>query len=556
LLSMLGEKYCEIELWGEARRVFEECSAGLNELVASVEANSTDLTVSLGVLGKVAKFAPYACLMEGDWKSALELKEVGQARLLAKAISLNALPMTNEMRSAIVQLEKEWIALEGKLTSSRTFDRITPLKRIMSIRRELHKLVMDDGFHGTVESGVDAALQLLLSDDCTVAVPVVGSHGGKVLVFRKHGDEIKLQMRDIGSAFELDAILRVKQGVASGDAVRYASGRVRGVRGEGWLEEIEELSKGLRTAFVEPLFDALDDLGAEAGDQILIVGGGEVAALPFHIADIGEMGTTFLDQFEARISPSLAVSSAIISRGENPCSIRNGPITVVCQSDNPELVYLDVEAGLVSSWFSDRSILSAGEAETTADKVLMQLDGSSVWHFCCHGAFDDRDPLNSALQFSSARSLTLKDIVDARGLSPPSLVVLSACETGLHSLKQLPHEYIGLPTAFLQLGASAVVATQWQVGDLAAMLLMGKFYEQLVGDQKRPSEALRNAQLWLRDANVDALNQTMETWVKDGRMTEASMAKARTEFELERFRPASRPFQDKVFWGAFVLHGA
>ena len=81
------------------------------------------------------------------------------------------------------------------------------------------------------------------------------------------------------------------------------------------------------------------------------------------------------------------------------------------------------------------------------------------------------------------------------------LVVLSACQTAITDLKDLPEEAIGLPGGFVQAGVPGVVGTLWPVNDLSTMLLMAKFYECHLKEELAPAAALRKAQLWLRDPN-------------------------------------------------------
>lgn len=192
----------------------------------------------------------------------------------------------------------------------------------------------------------------------------------------------------------------------------------------------------------------------------------------------------------------------------------------------------------------------------STEQILGALNGSSVWHFCCHGAFNPIDPLKSSIQYSESGVLTLGDIVEARGVKPPSLVVLSACQTGLHDLEELPHEYLGMPAAFLQRGATSVIATQWDIHDLPTMLLMGEFYRHFVGGKERPASALRLAQLWLRSQSVASAKETMGEWVRDGRITQPQMEMAFKELAEAGFEPDSMPFRDKAIWGGFVAHGS
>src|SRR5262245_7492397 len=64
---------------------------------------------------------------------------------------------------------------------------------------------------------------------------------------------------------------------------------------------------------------------------------------------------------------------------------------------------------------------------------------------------------------------------------------------------RLSSEFIGLPSAFLQIGAAGVIGTLWSVDDVSTALLMMRFYELHLAGRLEPAAALRSAQFWLRD---------------------------------------------------------
>jgi CHAT domain-containing protein/tetratricopeptide (TPR) repeat protein len=77
---------------------------------------------------------------------------------------------------------------------------------------------------------------------------------------------------------------------------------------------------------------------------------------------------------------------------------------------------------------------------------------------------------------------------------PADLVVLSACQTGLgNDVKG--EGLVGLTRGFMYAGSSRVVMSLWGVDDEATAKLMVSFYRGLLKEGKRPSEALRAAQI-------------------------------------------------------------
>jgi len=132
-------------------------------------------------------------------------------------------------------------------------------------------------------------------------------------------------------------------------------------------------------------------------------------------------------------------------------------------------------------------VLLGGEAR--ADALRLQANEADIVHLACHGQFRADNPAFSLLDLAEG-PLTLHDLHSLRMRA--SLVVLSACETGLSRIAA-GDELIGLVRGFTLAGAEAVLATQWAVADASMPVLMASLYRHLwSGDP--PAAALRAAQ--------------------------------------------------------------
>lgn len=180
------------------------------------------------------------------------------------------------------------------------------------------------------------------------------------------------------------------------------------------------------------------------------------------------------------------------------------------------------EAEAIAALAPAGQVLKATGFQASRALVLKEaLGGYRFVHFATHGLLNAEHPELSGLVFSLVNEagqpqdgfLRLHEIFNLR--LPAEVVVLSACQTALG--KEVRGEgLIGLTRGFMYAGAPRVVASLWQVDDLATAELMKRFYAGMLKDGLRPAAALRAAQL-----------------------------------ELWKQKPRAAPF----YWAAFVLQG-
>ena len=92
-----------------------------------------------------------------------------------------------------------------------------------------------------------------------------------------------------------------------------------------------------------------------------------------------------------------------------------------------------------------------------------------------------------------------------------------------------------------------MVSTLWMVTDLSSALLMIRFYQNLKNGETVPL-ALKYAQIWLRDATAEELQQ----W--------SSQLKLRSTYrqQLRRFskmESTAKPFASPYYWAGFCAIG-
>jgi CHAT domain-containing protein len=171
------------------------------------------------------------------------------------------------------------------------------------------------------------------------------------------------------------------------------------------------------------------------------------------------------------------------------------------RNDLSRLPFSRDEANAIASLTGASATLKATDFKASRALALSgALSGHRIVHFATHGVVNSDRPSLSALILSlvderGARQngyLRLHDIYNLR--LDADLVVLSACQTALG--KEIKGEgLVGLTRAFFYAGAPRVVASLWQVNDLATAELMKKFYRGLLAQRLRPAAALRAAQI-------------------------------------------------------------
>lgn len=159
------------------------------------------------------------------------------------------------------------------------------------------------------------------------------------------------------------------------------------------------------------------------------------------------------------------------------------------------------EATAIAKLAGADRVFAATDFNASREAVLNNtLTRYRIVHFATHAVVDSERPGLTGLVLSLVNRagapqngyLRLHDIYSMR--LDADLVVLSACQTALG--KSIKGEgLVGLARAFMYAGAPRVVASLWEVSDLATAELMKRFYAGMLQRGLRPAAALRAAQI-------------------------------------------------------------
>lgn len=589
LLAMhfLGNIMAALSEWKQALEYYEAAITDFRLLFGS-GVDEANARYALENAGSLFADGAYAAAKLADAQHAIALLEDGKARLLRLSLRIDSMPLTAQQRTRRDELRARLRDAERSYRNVAGTARSESLVLQQTLRIQLAEVISSAISPPVTPSDALDAIAQSVADGRAVVAPLLTAEGGVILVAVSHNGSIRL------SITEAPAMTRLRLGqflVGERPNARlggwfgaymanYISRYDNRQQWKDWLSAVEGLGSGLWSLVGQSIADALLAAGIERGTELVIVPQGTLGILPIGLAQDPYTGRRLMDDYLVTYAPSLAALAVVHERLGRQKSTQ-APTLAAIVDPNSDLRFSVVEGTLVSSYFAnDAKVVLQGES-AQLDAVLRSIKGRDYWHFATHGKFNWMDPRESGLILSEKQLLSVDALVNADSLGTPRLVVLSACETGLHDTFKTPEEFSGLPAAFLQIGASAVLSTLWPVDDLSTALLISKFYDLHRGQGLAPALALQQAQGWLKQASLEALRAYAKVAVQQGRITsnsaeplvnlrapsegvaslEGVAAESRTApFAQDPVRPPSgplahKPFEHPFFWGGFVLTG-
>ena len=545
--STLGDTLGDNGDWEEAGKVLLEATVAADKLVERLELTPAEQSKVLNHLAKITILSGFAAAKCGNFDMAIECVETGRARMLRKMMLLDQSVVDSSTINRIFGLMGNVRVAERKLTSPTLIDRGSAVDELTNRREQLEAELQT---LPAIQLGKQATASNLPSVDGLIVVPLLPKlkKEGAILVAGNSLNKTSCVHLD----YSLVSKLKHKDSSSIGDET-WARAYQRHLFGLGdWEGFLEKVSKDLGEFLVlqiEPL------ISCEDHQQLYFLPQDTLGRLPLATAKTSD-GSHLLDKFSISVAPSIhtiEVSKKRLSSLSTPKSI-----LIIAdldhQQEGKDLEYASFEVEMIASLFPTDSVTILTGKEATVSSTLDLLSTADACHFISHGVFVENSLDSSGITLPSGELLSIEQLLTNGKRGTPNFVSLAVCESASYSSAELPSELFGLPTAFLQSGAASVVGTLWEVTDGPSSLLMFLFYENLVVRKFRASQALRRAQLSLRDMTIHELRRLLEVWHDEGRVSKPSCAQWIKDMGDADFK--EKPFSYLEDWGAFVHYGA
>ena len=546
-LIALAEERDDVDLAADAAQQLIEAAAA----AISTHSRADDRMSEHSESSTDFRFAAHALVRAGRLEKAVTALELGRTRelgllTLAESIDLDALSHLDpglrvELENAIASFRADILGLEDRSASDRSeqFARIrSALRQIPTFEKALDPPTLDE--IGKVAQPQRPLVYLGSAPRGSFAIIVDRTEDASIKVEAIHAPDCDSQ-----------AIVRLAMMGLDADGTQVASAAYLAAQAhapEHLDTAIAALSPLIGEQLLRPLADSLAGRGASG---VTLVPAGLLGLMPLHAiawSDAAGNRRSLIDDFDVTFASSARLQLACMQRA----SRRDGdPIRFVgianpLPHSNP-LEGAELEIGLVEGLVPAGESLVLKREEATKERVLGVLPSATHVHFACHGGGGLLDSLlSAALSLSEEQELSALEIV---GLEMPvRLVVASACETGVVQDYEAVDESLSLSTAFVAAGAAGVISTLWQVDDFATALVVSKFYDGLFLAKSPPAMALREAQIWVRDADGTAIDAYA--------IHRAPLRALRAFHRPSIASGAAADYTAPSFWAAFVFNGA
>jgi tetratricopeptide (TPR) repeat protein len=502
-----GDWAYERSAWADAAAAYEVAYTALWELL---DAQADQVSKDVFLMTTQALPQRYALVLckQGKFAEAVQVLEAGLCRSLAESLqaddpeieTLNQegySTLVTELRSARSRLREKTnrthlSLIEGFNRGQYLESLEEPYSEVRSLLKAIRALPGRSNFCKG-ESFQDIAGRLQHLPDTRIVYLVTADILGFALIVNATGPPIFVPLPDLKLETLLSAIDPYFKAY---DAWR--SSRVEDDCRSAWMQELDKLTDWLWRAAMGDILKAVGP-----AKELVLIPAGMLNLLPLHAAweaaPNAPCGRRYLiDLLEIRYSPNAA---ALPTNPPAWTGFESGLALLIgdpAPTTAPALPSAREEVKAIASYFPRHQELLGRSA--TRDAVMTALSQCDVAHFACHAASSLDHPLDSFFLLANDETLDLGAILANVG-GRRRLAVLAACETAVLGVK-IPNENVSLATGLIRAGTTAVVASSWSVFDTSASILMQDFYRLWRGTGREPADALRQAQLRLREGRM------------------------------------------------------
>jgi CHAT domain-containing protein len=340
---------------------------------------------------------------------------------------------------------------------------------------------------------------------------------------------------------------------AAGSYLLAASGLAE--EGRDIQRDIEHVLPWVGEALARPMAIYLAERKAEG---VTLLPCGPVSLAPLHAAPWADGNSLrcLMDQVMVRYAPSAAVQATCLERSRE----RKGaaPRLVALADPDGTLTAAVPEVEAIASGFpKGRTRWKSGRKASWA-YLRAQAREATHLHIAGHGSAGFWGAGETALVLGDG-PVGLEALPELAPLSV-RVVTISACQTAVVDIGHLPDEGFSVGGAMIAAGAACAIASLWPVRSDTTALLMIRLYEEMLGGDLRPPEALRRAQLWLRDLT----DPDLATFLAPYPSLEAEFLRRAAAGDRAGRRAAARrgpteeqrPFSSPDYWAPFIALGA
>lgn len=231
-------------------------------------------------------------------------------------------------------------------------------------------------------------------------------------------------------------------------------------------------------------------LNSQTSARVVFLPDGPLFGVPFAALPVpGAPAHLVVDDFIVSVAPSLTILKSVARISARPRALLVSAGGANAAESLPALPGAVAEINAIAPAYPNRTRLEGPSATPSA--ILKALARADVTHFAGHAIADSETPSRSRLLVFGPAAISFDDLRQTP-LRPGAIIVLSACDAARGRVFH-GEGAVGMTYPFLANGASAVVASIWQIDDATPMSLWQSFHAR-VSAGAAPDAALAESQ--------------------------------------------------------------